>query len=79
MCHILGCLCGVWEVSGGCLNDSEYCLGEGGYDVKWIDKHQIWISLISCGICSQWPFVGNFWLKTSGQMGRENMDKKNGL
>ena len=32
----VGCLEGVWEVSGGCLSDSGYCLG--GYDVQAIDN-----------------------------------------
>ena len=27
MCHILGCLEGVLEVSGGCLSDSGYYVG----------------------------------------------------
>ena len=31
----VGCLEGVCKVSGGCLGDSEYCLG--GYDAKSID------------------------------------------
>ena len=57
----VGCLEGVWGVSGGCLSDSEYSLV--GYDVNWIDKHQIWTSLISCIIFSQWPSLGIFWLK----------------
>ena len=29
-CPILGCLQSVWEVSGGCLSDSGYCLCLGG-------------------------------------------------
>ena len=61
MCHILGCLEGVWEVSGGCLSDSGYCLG--GYDVNSIDEHKIWIILISCIIFSQWSFLGDCWPK----------------
>ena len=28
MCHILGCLEGVLEVSGGYLSDRGYCVGE---------------------------------------------------
>ena len=42
--HILCCLEGVWEVSGGCLRYSGQCLG--GNDVDPIDEHQIWIILI---------------------------------
>ena len=54
----LYCVC---TVSGGFLSDCGHCLD--GYDVDSIDKHQIWIILISCVIFSQWPFSGNFWLK----------------
>ena len=35
----VGCLEGVWEVSGGCLSDSGHCLG--GYGVKSFDKNSI--------------------------------------
>ena len=48
-------------MSGGCLSDSGHYLGE--YDVDSIDKHQIWIILISCVIFSQYPFSGKFGLK----------------
>ena len=48
------CLGGVWGVAGGCLSDSGYCLV--WYDVNSFDKSQILIILISCVILSQWPF-----------------------
>ena len=35
----VGSLADVWEVSGGCVSDSGYCLGK--YDVQAIDKHPI--------------------------------------
>ena len=41
----VGCLEGVWKVSGGCLGDSGYCLG--GYNAKTIDKFRMGIVLIS--------------------------------
>ena len=36
-CFILGCLEGVWEVSGGCLGDSGYFLE--GCNAKSIDRN----------------------------------------
>ena len=54
----VGCLRGVWEVPGGCLSDSGYCLE--GYGVNSFDKNPIGIILISCVIFSQWPFLSKF-------------------
>ena len=48
----VGCLEGVCKVSGGCLGDSEYCLG--GYNAKSIDKSSLGIILISWFLFSQW-------------------------
>ena len=53
----VGCLEGVWEVSGSCLTDFKCYLG--GYGVDSFDKNQIWIILISCVIFSRWPFLSN--------------------
>ena len=52
----LGCLEGVWEVSGGCLSYSGYCLG--GYDMQAIDKHLIRLFFISFFLFSQLPWIG---------------------
>ena len=57
----VGCLEGVWDVSRDSLGDSGYFVG--GYGVNSIEKHQIWIILISCDIFSQWSFLGNCWPK----------------
>ena len=45
MCYIFGCLEGVWEMSGGCLSDSGYCLR--GCDVQETNKHPIRLICIS--------------------------------
>ena len=37
----VGCLEGVWEVSGICLSDFRYCCGGNGVDS--FDKNPIWI------------------------------------
>ena len=52
----VGCLEGVWKVSGGCLGDSGYCLG--GYNAKSIDKSSLGIILISWFLFSQWLPIG---------------------
>ena len=52
----LGCLEGVWDVSGGCLSDCGYC--QGGYDVQTIDKYPIRLIFIKCYIISQLPRNG---------------------
>ena len=52
----VGCLEGVCKVSGGCLGDSEYCLG--GYNAKSIDKSSLGIILISWFLFSQWLPIG---------------------
>ena len=51
-----GCLECVWEVSGGCLSDSGYCLG--GYDMQAIDKHLIRLIFISFFLFSLLPRIG---------------------
>ena len=51
-----GCLEGVWEVSGGCLSDSGYCLG--GYDVQAIDNNPIRFIYITVFLFSQLPRIG---------------------
>ena len=60
MCHILGCLLGVWGVSGRCLSDSGiqtgYCLG--GYDTQANDKHPIRLIFIGFFLFSQLPQIG---------------------
>ena len=56
MCGILGCLEGVWEVSGGCLSDSGYYLG--GYDMQAIDKHLIRLIFIFFFLFSLLPRIG---------------------
>ena len=57
----VGCLEGVCKVSGGCLGDSEYCLG--GYNAKSIDKSSLGIILISWFLFSQWLPIGQIWQK----------------
>ena len=57
----VGCLEGVCKVSGGCLGDSEYCLG--GYNAKSIDKSSLGIILISWFLFSQWLPIGQIWRK----------------
>ena len=52
----VGCLEGVWEVSGGCLSDSGYCLG--GYDMQAIDNHPIRFIYITVFLFSQLPRIG---------------------
>ena len=52
----VGCLGGVWEVSGGCLSDSGYCLGR--YDVQAIDNHPIRFIYITLFLFSQLPRIG---------------------
>ena len=52
----VGCLEGVWKVSGGCLGDSGYCLE--GYNAKSIDKSPKGIVLISWFVFSQWLSIG---------------------
>ena len=52
----VGCLEGVWKVSGGCLGDSGYCLG--GYNAKSIDKFPMGIVLISWFLYSQSSPIG---------------------
>ena len=52
----VGCLKGVWEVSGGCLSDFGYCLG--GYDMHAIDKHLIRLIFISFFLFSLLPRIG---------------------
>ena len=49
----VGCLEGVWEVSGGCLSDSGYCLGR--YDMQAIDNHPIRFIYITLFLFSQLP------------------------
>ena len=56
ICRILGCLEGVWEVSGGCLSDSGYYLG--GYDMQAIDKHLIRLIFIFFFLFSLLPRIG---------------------
>ena len=52
----VGCLEGVWEVSGGCLSDSGYCLGR--YDMQAIDNHAIRFICITVFLFSQLPWIG---------------------
>ena len=52
----VGCLEGVWKVSGGCLGDSGYCLE--GYNAKSIDKSSKDMFLISWFVFSQWLSIG---------------------
>ena len=52
----VGCLEGVWKVSGGCLGDSGYCLE--GYNAKSIDKSSKDMFLISWFVFSQWLPIG---------------------
>ena len=52
----VGCLEGVWEVSGGCLSDSGYCLGR--YDKQAIDNHAIRFIYITLFLFSQLPWIG---------------------
>ena len=51
----VGCLEGVWEASGGCLNDSEIqsLNTVWGYVVQAFDKQPITFEFISCFILSQ--------------------------
>ena len=55
------CLEGVWKVSGGCLGDSEHCLG--GYNAKSIDKFPMGIVLISWFLYSQSSPIRQKWQK----------------
>ena len=52
----VGCLEGVWKVSGGCLGDSGYCLE--GYNAKSMDKSSKDMFLISWYVFSQWLSIG---------------------
>ena len=56
MCYILGCLEGVWEMSGGGLSDSGYCLR--GCDVQETNKHPIRLICISLFLYSQLLWIG---------------------
>ena len=56
----VGCLGGIWEVSGGCLSDSGiqtgYCLG--GYDMHANDMHPIRLIFIGFFLFSQLSQIG---------------------
>ena len=60
----VGCLEGVWEVSGGCLSDSGYYLGE--YDVQAIDNNPIRFIYITVffflPVASDWSKRAIFWV-----------------
>ena len=53
MCHILGCLEGVWEVSGGFLAHSGLCVGH--INAKSIVLNPVGIITLVCFIFFQWP------------------------
>ena len=52
----VGCLEGVWKVSGGCLNGSGYY--RDGYDMQAIDKHPFRHIFNSCFLFSQLSRIG---------------------
>ena len=56
-CYILGCLEGVWELSGGCMSDSGYCLV--GYDLQETKKHPVRLIFIRLFLFSQLPRIGH--------------------